>query len=419
MRSLLWITPKWPLPADDGARVASANLLKNLTKLGESIHLISCVAPEESPSEEEAKEVLGVTGCSIITRASAQGTKLEKAFAVGTSFLRDPLVPVTMRFFAESATAKKTSEAVARLSRDALAKGNTPYVVYDGLHTAAHSVSKGLYRAEKSLPPVIYRAHNREADLWSRRAVLTTSPLEKLFLKLQHIIVRRFEDSLVKQALLTATVSDDDLLCFQTAAPDASLVTVPIGFDFTSPLPLPQGEELVLAFLGRLDWHPNRDGLIWFLKEVWPEAVKRRPQLQLLIAGSGDGSAIQELVKQKNISFLGRVESVEEFFASSNISIVPLFYGSGTRVKVITACALGRASLSTALGVEGVGLTPGESYLRAETAEEWIDQLTSLSSEEARVTGLAAFRDARERFDNEVAAVSFRAKLEELSVHGR
>lgn len=413
MRSLLWITPKWPLPADDGARVASANLIRNLSKLGELIHLISCVAPEEAVSEEEARDVLGVEGCTVIRRESAKGTKLQKVVAIASSFARRPLVPVTMRFFAEDAVAEATTAAIKVATEEATRAGRAPVVVYDGLHTAAHAVSRGLFSPKSGTPPIVYRAHNREADLWSRRAALS-SLTEKLFLMTQHKLVRRFEDSLVKRAVLTATVSDDDLACFRAAVPQALLLTVPIGFDFTSPLPFPELDDLHLAFLGRLDWHPNRDGLIWFLKEIWPELLRRRPGIRLSVAGSGDGSSLMELVKQPNISFLGRVDSVEDLFASAHLSIVPLFYGSGTRVKVITACALGRASLSTALGVEGVGLEEGRSYFRCETKEAWIETISTLSPKEAYESGLAAFSHARERFDNGITAAAFQGGIDRL-----
>src|SRR5262249_39061624 len=147
---------------------------------------------------------------------------------------------------------------------------------------------------------------------------------------------------------------------------------------------------LTLLFLGRLDWPPNQEGLVWFLKEVWPEVVKGRTDLKLLIAGSGNSEFLKPFLSVDFLTFLGRVESVKELYRKVSLSLVPIFYGSGTRVKVIEACSYGRACLSTALGVEGTGLESGISYLRAETAQEWIEMLRSLRSENVETIGSSA-----------------------------
>jgi glycosyltransferase involved in cell wall biosynthesis len=66
------------------------------------------------------------------------------------------------------------------------------------------------------------------------------------------------------------------------------------------------------------------------------------------------------------------VPEVEPFYRRAHALVVPVFEGSGTRLKVVEASLLGRPVISTALGAEGLPVRPGEHYARAETAGEWV-----------------------------------------------
>ena len=66
---------------------------------------------------------------------------------------------------------------------------------------------------------------------------------------------------------------------------------------------------------------------------------------------------------------LGEVEDAHQFISSKSVSIVPLFAGSGMRVKIIEAMALGRAIVSTTVGAESLSYSNGENILIADEAE--------------------------------------------------
>ena len=60
MRRFLWFIPKCPLPAQDGARVATTVLLKGLTALGEKIDLLIFAAEDEVVDFSSLREELGI-----------------------------------------------------------------------------------------------------------------------------------------------------------------------------------------------------------------------------------------------------------------------------------------------------------------------------------------------------------------------
>jgi glycosyltransferase involved in cell wall biosynthesis len=82
-------------------------------------------------------------------------------------------------------------------------------------------------------------------------------------------------------------------------------------------------------------------------------------------------------------------------------NIVPIFYGSGTRVKAIESSLFATACIGTAQGVEGLGLDPERDYFRAESESEWIDALNTLDPDAARQRGSNALERARIRYDRD------------------
>jgi hypothetical protein len=170
-------------------------------------------------------------------------------------------------------------------------------------------------------------------------------------------------------------------------------------------------EQLRLLFVGRLDWSPNRDGLNWFLKNVWSEVVSHRKNLFLTVVGSGESRWLRTYNHLPQVNLLGRVETVDHFYNDCTATIVPVFYGSGLRVKALESCKMGRVCISTSLGVEGLGLLPGKTYIHAETREEWIQALLSLNTEACVEYGRKAYSSVKDLFDASVVSQKFQSLL--------
>jgi glycosyltransferase involved in cell wall biosynthesis len=401
--SCLWITPKWPLPATDGARVANCSLIRNLTALGVKIDLLSIVEGSEIVHCDTALSELGVRSAQVLRRGGVMGISRARMVSLGLGFLKKPLVALTLQNFSEVHLKAQWDLLLSSMPRGFSA------VVYDGLHPAAHALQRGVYHKSPLIGRMIYRAHNRESDIWRRKAEESTHSPLRYFFSYQARLLKRFENSVVKEAYATASVSDEDVARFREDNSAARLRTVPIGFTFTPPPPFREDPDRPhqLLFLGKLDWAPNREGLVWFLERVWPTVTHRREDLALIVVGSGDTSFLDKYRSLPRLKIVGQVDNLAEIYTDSIASLVPIFYGSGTRVKAIEASRYGRPCISTALGVEGVGLTPGESYFHGETPEEWIRLLEQLTFSEAQTYGCRAHDIARRRFDEVLTAQAF------------
>jgi len=405
---ILWIVPKWPLPAVDGARIATSQLLSRLSRLWSARHRPTELAVFATEAEStntaelvaEAKQTLGVHAVHFIPSSDPrQG--LSRAPGLLRSVLMKPWTPLTM---------SRYTNAVARARFAELATRPWSAWVYDGLHGAGHAESGGDYVRPAGDARLIYRAHNVESQLWSRKAELSGLSVIQLVFSWQARRVNQFEESLIAAASAVATVSSNDSKSFSARCPQARVRMVPIGYEFGEQPPFPSVNTPAFMFIGRLDWAPNREGLDWFLRNVWPRAIAKRPDLKLEIAGSGHAEWLDTFLREHRstgVRFLGRVLDVTEIYRRSCVSIVPLFYGSGTRVKVIEAARYGRACLSTALGVEGTGLIASESFLQAETVDEWVQALVEFDPHRAASTGQSAFKQLKQTFDADQAAQTF------------
>jgi len=414
MINVLWVTPKWPLPAHDGARLATTALLRSLKDKGFNIDLVAIAAPEEGCILAEAKETLYLRHIFVIRRSSARFA-FTRYFNLLFSFLLNPSLPLTMQSYASRRTSKAMAlvlgmntedSKLEKLMEEKASLSRWDFIVYDGLHASAHSSKKGKYfRPPACTSRLVYRAHNHETRLWERKEALSSNFISRLFYKNQARKVAAYENSLLASTSVLAGVSAEDLLSFEKSCPALRQnprlrsALVPIGLNFESPLQFNDlSTDINLGFLGRLDWPPNREGLIWFLEKIWPTCVEKHPFLKLCIAGCGNAEYISSL-SLPNLRFLGEIEDTIAFYESADLCIVPVFYGSGTRVKILEAASFGRACLSTGIGAEGCTLRAGHSYIRADNQEEWIECIQNLNRKSIRQMGNEAFNDARIVFD--------------------
>ncbi|MBC7690601.1 MAG: glycosyltransferase [Methylotenera sp.] len=387
---LIWITPKWPLPADDGAKQANTQLIHNLALQGQVIHFCPLITKHELEIDfERAKRDLAVTDVTPIIRPS---TTVLRRFL---HLLSNPFTALTLAPFAEREVANQIRNVIDRFP-DAL-------VVHDGLHCAGWTLRR-LEKDARTRPTLIYRAHNVESALWESAAKERpwSSPFG-WFLRFQKILMERFERKVAQDSFRVFPVSDVDARIFRSWISESRVITLPIGMATAavrSEEEVDGSRPLRLLFVGKLDWAPNRDGLLWFLREVWPEVCRVRADIELTIVGSGIPSAtLAEKFKMPRVNFLGRVDSLVPHYQACDVTLVPIFYGSGTRVKAIESCIHEKPCLSTALGVEGLDLSGDTHYFRAEDAREWIDTLVSLSNLETAERGKKACLHIRDRFD--------------------
>jgi glycosyltransferase involved in cell wall biosynthesis len=132
------------------------------------------------------------------------------------------------------------------------------------------------------------------------------------------------------------------------------------------------------VFTGSLDWYPNEDAIIYFLDQMLPAIRAVVPDTTLTVVGRNPTSRLRAAANAADAYVTGTIDDVRPHVQRAAVSVVPLRIGSGTRLKIFEALAMGKAVVSTSVGAEGLGLKPGLHFLQADTPDEFVNAVVSL-----------------------------------------
>ncbi len=151
----------------------------------------------------------------------------------------------------------------------------------------------------------------------------------------------------------------------------------------------PAGSQLL--FIGGMNHDPNSDGIIWFVREIFPKIRGAVPDAEVLIVGGGAKPEVEDLQSQPGVRVLGHVLDTEPLLSQAAVSIAPLRYGAGMKGKVCEAMAYGLPVVSTRIGIEGLPIIDGVSAEIADDAAGFAEAVVRLlkNPERAHRVGLA------------------------------
>ena len=264
---------------------------------------------------------------------------------------------------------------------------------------------------------IVLRAPNVEYMIWERMAEAESNPLKKLYLKLLSRRLKREETNVLNRFDAIYTLTRNDMEILRRHGARVPMTFIPTGLDVSKTIDTQDDneEELSVFHIGALDWMPNQEGLRWFLSEVWPYVSANFPEVKFYIAGRRPPEWIENL-QEKNVVVLGEVEDAGAFIKKHPVMVVPLFSGSGMRVKIIEGMMLGRAVVSTAVGAEGIIVKNGEDIMIADDSVSFREALTELLGDEVKLKSLRekAAENCRKNYSEEVITRRLAEFLDDL-----
>ena len=210
-------------------------------------------------------------------------------------------------------------------------------------------------------PALAYAPHNVEHQILRGVAAASSGP-RRAFAELEWRKLAREERRLWRTMPLCLAVSELDAEAMR-AGGAARVELCPNGTD-PAPFAPPRrrsGEPLRLLFVGSANYEPYRLGLEWLIAEVLPRVREQMPAELDIVGGPP-----KRRLEAPGVRWAGTVESVAHWYQAAHVAVVPVFQGSGTRLKVVEAMAYGRPVVSTRLGAEGLPVRPGEHYLESD-----------------------------------------------------
>ena len=248
---------------------------------------------------------------------------------------------------------------------------------------------------------IILRMHNVEHKIWERIAKKTLFFAKRWYINHLARTLRQYEMNVLDKADGIAAITLTDAAYFRrvTATP---VIDLPFGVDIEKFNPVFEvGDSPTFYHIGSMNWMPNEEGIKWFLKNVWGDVIKRCPDAKLYLAGRNMPKWLLKN-KRKNIIVVGEVPDAHEFVNQHNVAIVPLFSGSGMRIKIIESMALGKTVITTMVGAEGIQYSEFENIIIADNEPKMVENICRLYKhpEEAEAIGLNARRLVEEIYDN-------------------
>ena len=264
---------------------------------------------------------------------------------------------------------------------------------------------------------VVMRAHNVEHEIWERMTTHERNPIRRWYLRHLTDKLRAYEWQMLNRYDLLLPISSLDLATFREAGSTTDALVTPIGLDPEryEARSLRAETPLRLSFIGSLDWMPNQEGLLWFIRRVWPQLRRQYPQLELHAAGRNTPPALQRL-RIPGITIHGEVPCARTFIQRYPVMVVPLLSGSGMRAKILEGMALGKVVLTTTVGLEGIDGRHRKEVLLADTPDQYLAALGWLNDQPERLAavGARARRFFEQRYDHQVVAERLLRHYEQL-----
>jgi len=350
---IFWIKQGPLLPLDSGGKIRTWNILKELGKRHE-VTALSFFPTYLPAAHDEAERHLA----HLISMPVEMPRKYSLRYRL--AYLRNLASPVPY------VVGQYEIPQVRERVRELLAEGSFDVAVCDFLFPC-------LNLPDRSPCPQVLFAHNAETLIWKRHFTVTRNPVWKLVTGLEHLKMRRFETRRCRDFDHLIAVSDLDRDFFAEHIPASRISVLPTGVDLEYFRPSPEPENRTkLVFTGSMDWLANEDAILHFAERILPPILRAAPDVTLSVVGRDPTEKLRRLAQSNpRIHLTGTVPDVRPYIAEAAVYILPLQVGSGTRLKVFEAMAMGKAMVSTRVGVEGLPVVPGEHLSVADEPEEF------------------------------------------------
>lgn len=365
MIKVLVIGNRVPLPPRDGGALASLQILELYAKAGFQTDFITLNTLKHFVDENKIQEELSFLH-SVVT--IYKDTSLRPFELLINLFFSNKSYNLE-RFYSNELEDK----IVEKISS----------TTYDWIHVESLFSAPFLLKLKKSISiPIVIRTHNIEHQIWERLSEESSNPLKKIYLKIMSERLFKEELKLLSLADTLFHIAPTDADFFVKELPKIKHVYLPYA---VKPFEGPEDLNVItnsVGFIGSMEWIPNKKGLQWFLDMVWPKVLNELPDALFRIAGKNMGKEFQNK-PYKNVEIIGEVEDSQAFMQENKLLVVPLFSGSGIRIKTLEAMSLNIPVVSTSIGAQGINAKNGTDILLADSAKDFASAIVKLLSNES------------------------------------
>lgn len=390
---ILFLTPQLPYPLQQGTAIRNFGLIRGLSERHEVSLLSFCASSQPGAIPQPSRDIAGplLTLCQRVETVPGPPLRplLRRALDTLTHRLPDMALRLASREFADQLAAWLAREPFDVVHVEGIEM--TPYLgilLGDRSWAQAYGARQPRSEPDEGLgsPFVIFDDHNCEYMLQKRYAQVDARIPRRwagaFYSLVQWQKLRRYEGNACRRAHHVLAVSQTDAEALQQLVPGLDVTVIPNGIDTeryefepTDGEPGAAADQApTLVFTGKMDFRPNVDAVGWFAEAIWPRVRAEVPEAHFYAVGQRPHPRLNHLRADPSITLTGWVEEVQPYIRRAALYVAPLRMGSGTRLKLLEAMALGKAIVSTRMGAEGLtGAAsghPGEAAVKTGLVNE-------------------------------------------------
>lgn len=368
---VLQLSPQFPFPPDDGGKIGISSILKCFAAKGFDVDFVSY-----------ASDKIHITDIQ-------EAEKYANIFFIEHSTKNTPERILASLFHGTSLYIRKHINSDVQRQLKKIINNNH----YDFIH-ADHSAMclLGLYAKSLTSAPLGLRLHNIEHKIWERYAdSLPKNNPKNWYIRHQANLLRNDEKYLLPQADICFPITEVDKRDAIQIAPNGNYVTASAGVypdEWQIDTSIKRNpHEIVIATV--YSWVHNVDGVLWFIENVFPRLKEVYPDVTLTLIGKNPPSDLQKYADW-GVNIIGYVPKVQPYLNKAALYIAPLFVGSGIRIKILEAMAIGLPVVATSIASEGIYGNDEKGLFIRNGVEQWTDTIVSLLKEPENTEHLRA-----------------------------
>ena len=357
---ILFVSTTLPIPTNNGSTIRSLSIVQGLASIGHELDFISFVDRRRPESLDPLPKY-----CREISLVEQEIGSVSQ----GAAYLRRAQCLLGLKSY--SIERFRSARMQARIESH-LEANAFDAIVCDSLYA--------LVNVPKTNVPIVLNCHNVEHQIFERYTLVETSFVKKWYATLEARMVRDAESLGCQRVALAMVCSGADKAKLRQLDSKLPICVIPNAVDTDSYRPSDtQGLENTLLYQGGMDWYPNRDAVEFFARAILPEVRRDFPGIRFTVAGRNPPAEfVAELGVKHQVEFTGTVPDMRPYLSQATVVVVPIRLGSGTRIKILEACAAGVPVVSTTIGAEGLDFTPGKEIVLADDPSEFASAVVTL-----------------------------------------
>lgn len=348
---ILSITSVFPFPPDNGTKIPIYHRLRRLSQRNEITML--CV---HSDDVEQAHIDEMTKYCAIHLINAPLPREARGPWAACCNFLRS-LWNRAPYFMLDNTS----WEAELWLGRK-IAQG-----CFDIIEAGCGDVAMYLPRGLRPLNILIL--HSLMDASLKRQMAIERNLLKKFKTFAYWLVWRGYEKRIYTNADLCVTLTkqmERECLGLNPGIPAINCLTNGVDLDYFS-FHASKEKPTGVCFVGRMDYPPNVDAVIYFYQEILPLIRGVHDNIKFYIVGSSPPREVRHLARDKGVEVTGYVKDIRPYLRKAGIAVVPTRTGSGILNKILEPLALGVPVITRSMSVEGLSVKPGKDLLIADS----------------------------------------------------